>query len=129
MEILDITLLIVRIILGSFFIAYGFGKLKNPKDIAKWLNSIGYNPGIFWAWVLVFTEFFGGICVLIGLLSRFFALLMSVVLVLGIVHRVKKKELKFSDGWDFNWISLASTIILILLGSGKISLDAIFGIF
>ena len=97
--------------------------------MAKWLNSIGYKPGIFWALILIITEFFGGIFVILGLLTRFFAALMSIVLILGIAHRAVKKKLEFSDGWDLNWISLGSTIALILLGSGRFSLDFLFRIF
>jgi len=128
MEIIDVGLLIVRFFLGTLFIAHGYHILADKKDMSKWLSLIGYKPGILWTWVLIIAEFYGGLFVLFGLGTRLFASMMTVVMVLGIVHRRAVKRFNFVDGWELNYMTLASTILLILLGAGKISLDFFFGI-
>ena len=111
MAILDLTLLFMRLIIGSFFIVHGYNKFADTNDMAKWLALI------------IIAELVGGIGVVLGLGTRLFALMMSVVMLQGIHHRKHIKELKFVDGWEINYVTLASTIALILLGSGIISLD------
>tara|TARA_Y100000034_G_C6904795_1_gene419505 strand:+ start:2222 stop:2611 length:390 start_codon:yes stop_codon:yes gene_type:complete len=125
----DIALLIIRLIIGSFFIKHGCKKLMDPKDIANWLDKLGYKPGILFAWFIIIIEFFGGILLILGLGSRLFALLMGAVMLQGIYHRKFVKRLGFVDGWEINYVSLAALVALVLLGSGSISLDAVFGIF
>jgi putative oxidoreductase len=128
MAVLDIALLITRIILGVFFIGHSYKKLKDPRDMADWLSGLGYRPGILWAWLIIIAEFFGGIGVILGLGTRLFALMMSAVMIQGIYHRKIVKKLPFGDGWDLKFITLASTLSLILVGAGAIALDALFGI-
>ena len=125
---MDVGLLIVRFFLGTFFIAHGYNKLNDKEAMVKWLNLIGYKPGIFWAWVLIITEFFGGLFVLFGLGTRLFASMMTVVMVMGIYHRRTVKRLNFVEGWELNYMTLASTILLIIVGAGMISLDFYLGI-
>ena len=122
MEILDITLLIMRLMIGSFFIVHGYSKFVDTKDIAKWLEKYGYKPPMLWVSLIIITELAGGIGLILGLGTRLFALMMSVVMLQGIYHRKHIKELKFVDGWEVNYVTLASTITLILLGAGKYSL-------
>ena len=136
MALEDIALLIIRLIIGSFFIVHGYNKFIDTKDIAKWLEKYNYKPAMLWVSLIIITELVGGIGLVLGLGTRLFALMMSVVMLQGIHHRKKIKELKFVDGWEINYVTLASTITLILLGSGAISLDYLlrlqglmFGIF
>ena len=123
MEILDIALLIMRLMIGSFFIVHGYHKFRDTNDIAKWLEKYGYKPAMLWLSLIIIAELVGGIGVVLGLGTRLFALMMSVVMLQGIHHRKNLKELKFVDGWEINYVTLASTITLVLLGSGIISLD------
>ena len=107
---------------------HGYNKFVDTKDIAKWLEKHGYKPPMFWLSLIIITELVGGIGLILGLGARLFALMMSVVMLQGIYHRKHIKELKFVDGWEINYVTLASTITLVLLGSGSISLDSLLGI-
>lgn len=128
LPMIDVGLLVVRFFLGTFFIAHGYNKLKDKDSIAKWLSLIGYKPAILWVWILIITEFFGGLFVLFGIGTRLFASMMTIVLVLGIYHRKIVKRLNFVEGWEVNYMALASTILIILVGAGAISLDFYLGI-
>jgi putative oxidoreductase len=124
----DLVLLIMRIMIGGFFIKHGYKKFLDPQDIANWLNKLNYRPGIFFAWMIIIAEFFGGILLILGLGSRIFAVLMGVVMIQGIYHRKFVKSLDFVDGWEINFVTLSSLVAFILLGSGKYSLDVFFGL-
>src|SRR3989344_8770719 len=128
LPMIDVGLLVVRFFLGTFFIAHGYNKLKDKDSMAKWLSLIGYKPGILWVWILIITEFFGGLFILFGLGTRLFASMMTVVMVMGIYHRRTVKRLNFVEGWELNYMTLASTILLIIVGAGMISLDFYLGI-
>jgi len=125
---IDVGLLVVRFFLGTFFITHGYRKLKDKESMVKWLSLIGYKPGILWTWVLIITEFYGGLFILFGIGTRLFASMVTVLMVLGIYHRKMVKRLNFVEGWELNYMTLASTILLILVGAGMISLDYYLGI-
>ena len=124
----DIALLVIRLIIGTFFIRHGVHKFLGPHEMAEWLNKHGYKPAMFWVWILIITEFFGGVALVLGIGTKLFAMMMSVVMVQGIYHRKYVKELKFIDGWEVNYVTLASTITLVLLGAGEISLGAFLNV-
>ena len=128
MPMIDVGLLVVRFFLGTFFITHGYRKLKDKESMVKWLSLIGYKPGILWTWVLIITEFYGGLFILFGIGTRLFASMVTVLMVLGIYHRKMVKRLNFVEGWELNYMTLASTILLILVGAGMISLDYYLGI-
>ena len=127
-EYLDVALLSIRVIIGSFFLVHGFRKLLGISEFIKWLGSHGYRPPILWASLILIAEFLGGIGLLLGMLTKLFAIMMSIVMLQGIYHRKKIKSLSFVDGWEINYVSLSGLFPLILLGSGSISLDRILGI-
>ena len=65
--------LMVRVIAGALLIPHGYAKLFNPGVIdgtAGFMSSIGLVPGLFWAWVIALLEFFGGIMLVVGFLTR-----------------------------------------------------------
>ena len=128
MPMIDVGLLVVRFFLGTFFITHGYRKLKDKESMVKWLSLIGYKPGILWTWILIITEFYGGLFILFGIGTRLFASMVTVLMVLGIYHRKMVKRLNFVEGWELNYMTLASTILLILVGAGMISLDYYLGI-
>ena len=60
---------------GFFFLPHGMQKLFGfwGGDIAKTAEGFakqGLNPSLFWAYYIGSLEFFGGICLILGLLTR-----------------------------------------------------------
>jgi len=123
---IDIALLVMRIIIGTFFIRHGYHKFLDPHKMGRWLDKLGYKPGILFAWFILIVEFFGGILIILGVGTKVFAFLMSAIMLQGIYHRKYVKSLGFVDGWEINYVTLASTIALILLGGGLYSLGFFF---
>ena len=71
--------LVLQVVLGLIFMAHGaqklFGTFNGPglAGLGGYFDKIGITPGFFWAWVVGLVEFFGGLCILLGFLTRYAA--------------------------------------------------------
>jgi putative oxidoreductase len=122
--------LILRIALGILLIGHGWPKLKNFSNTAGWLASTGFKPGKFWALVLILTEFFGGLGLIVGLLTRFIAAALILEFLVILYLKIFKWKKQFASGdseWDYDMLILAAAIALFLLGAGSISIDSMIG--
>lgn len=128
---LEIASLALRAVLGIEFIVHGFPKLKNLKSTADFLGSSGFKPGMFWALALGGTEFFGGIALLLGFVSRIAAGLLIISMVVATLLKIFKWKITFTKGndagWEWDFILLGALIALFLLGSGSYSVDQMMG--
>lgn len=101
----------------------------------KFMEGIGFMPAAFWGFVLSVTEFFGSLALLSGLLTKVFSGLLSIVMVVAILVKIKKWNCRFSvckvpvgkplPGWEFDFVILAGLVALFLLGPGLLSLDSL----
>jgi putative oxidoreductase len=119
----DWALLILRLALGVIFLVHGVPKFKNPAGVA---GAIGM-PAWFGTVIALF-ETLGGASVLLGLLTPLGALLIAVIMIGAIYNKSMKWNIPFSKqgimGWEFDLILLAAAIVLMSLGAGVISVDA-----
>ena len=92
-NMLPIAETFVRIVIGIMFVMHVSGKLTaGPGAVAaNLLAKNGIEPAILWAYVIIFLELVGGICLIIGLFTRFFAaaLAIEMLVALLIVHLSK----------------------------------------
>lgn len=92
---------------------------------AGFFQAMGFTPGIFWAWVVSLVEFFGGLALVFGLLTR----LASVALIVDMLVALFKVHLAggffLPKGFEYPFVIIGALISLILLGSGPYSLDAL----
>jgi len=128
-------LLILRLVLGVIFIAHGGQKVfgwfggHGIEGFASHVTSMGLPT--FMAYVAGYTEFLGGIAVIIGLLTRLAALGISCVMGVAIwkVHGANGLFLNLmceankGHGMEFVLALLAMALCLVFTGAGKISLD------
>lgn len=61
---------LLRVVTGGFLTIHGSQKITNPFGAAEMVEGLGFYPGAFWSLLLSCTEFFGGILIAIGLLTR-----------------------------------------------------------
>lgn len=122
--------LALRIPAAIIFIAHGAQKLfglfggYGLEGTGQWMTSIGLEPGYQLALLAGSTEFFGGIALLIGLLVRPAALMLSITMLVAIfsVHFANGLFMT-SNGYEFALALFAISISLIFSGAGKLSLD------
>ncbi len=83
---------LVRAATGFFFLPHGMQKLLGlwGGDIAKTAEGFakqGLNPPLFWAYYIGCLELFGGVCLILGLLTRPVATLFAGFMFVGVVSR------------------------------------------
>jgi putative oxidoreductase len=75
---------ILRIVAGFPLILHGYGKITNPFGAVEMVERIGFHPGVFWSPMLAVGEFFSGILLTLGFLTRPAAAVALVILLVTI---------------------------------------------
>ncbi len=122
--------LALRMPIGIIFMAHGAQKLfgwfggYGLEGTGQWLASIGLGPGLLMALLAGSGEFFGGLFILFGLLTRPAAAVLSFTMVIAIfsVHFENGLFLA-NNGYEFGLALFAASVSLVLSGAGKVALD------
>lgn len=125
----DLALLIVRIVTGVIFIFHGYQKLQMGfEGVSRFLMSLSFPSSQLFAYVLTLTELLGGIFLVLGFLSRLWALLLSFVMIVAIATVKIKIGLiaplnQPGVGMELDLALLAGLLSILLQGPGKYSVD------
>ncbi len=126
--------LALRLPLGVIFIAHGAQKLFGAfggyglEGTGQYMESLGLTPGVLMAGAAGSAEFFGGLLLLAGLLTRPAALMLAVTMVVAIVTAHLSNGLFMSNnGYEFALTLLAGSVSLLISGAGRLSVDAWLG--
>lgn len=122
----------LRIPVGIIFAAHGAQKLFGwfggfgLQGTAGWLESIGLAPGTLMALLAGGAEFFGGLALIVGVLTRPAALALAFTMLVAIfkVHFVNGLFMA-NDGYEFGLSLLAASVALLISGAGKDSVDRV----
>lgn len=124
--------LALRLPVGIIFAAHGAQKLFGAfggyglEGTGQWMASIGLQPGYLMALMAGSAEFFGGLFILAGLLTRPTALVLAFTMLVAIVTVHLPNGLFMSNnGYEFGLVLLAASVSLLFSGAGKYSLDSI----
>jgi len=129
------AVLILQLFLGFVFVMHGSQKLFGAfggagiTGLAGMFQKYGIAPGLFWAWVVTITEFFGGLCIFFGFLTRFWA----VGLVIDMTVAVLSVHLPNGFFWGKGGLEFPLTLgvlalILVLTGPSFVSVDRLIGL-
>ncbi len=120
----------LRLIAGIIFTAHGAQKLfawfggYGLEATGQWMQSIGITPGYLMALMAGSAEFFGGLLLIIGLLTRPTGFVLAITMAVAIVTVHLEHGLFMSNnGYEFALSLLAISISLMVSGAGKLSLD------
>jgi putative oxidoreductase len=131
----DYTLTIVRLVLGVTFLMHGAQKMLG------WFGGYGFHAtmGFFTqqmgipaplAFLAICAEFFGGLGLLVGLLSRIAALgiIVNMLVAIATVHHVNGFFMNWSgqqkgEGFEYHLLAIALAIVVLVKGAGAISVD------
>lgn len=117
-------LMCLRILSGAFILTHGYPKLTHlfSGDEIAFVDPFGVGP-TFTFGLVVFAEFLCGIFIIMGLFTRLATIPLIITMFFAFMHHnpdpfsVKEKPLLY----------LLIFITLFVFGSGKFSLDALFG--
>ena len=123
--------LALRVPVGIIFAAHGAQKLfgwfggYGLEGTAGWMDSIGLSPGMVMAFLAGAAEFFGGIALVLGLLTRPAAFALSIAMLVAIFAVHFQNGLFMSNnGYEFGLALLAASVSLLFSGGGKASVDS-----
>jgi putative oxidoreductase len=126
-------LLVVRLYWGWQLIQSGWGKLHNLEKVTEFFTSLSLPMPAQTALAISCLEFFGGIFLALGLLSRLTAFVLTVNMLVAYITADREALLSiFSDPDKFYaaapYTFLIASLIILILGPGKIALDTLLGI-
>ena len=133
----EVAVVAVRIVLVWIFIYYGAGKLFgafNGPGIHRTAlfmsNTAHLHPGGLFAVIGGVIEFGGALALALGLVSRLAGLVLLGDQVMAMVtvtwvHGIN--SLTAAPGYEFNLALAAMALVIVGLGAGRLSLDALIG--
>jgi len=113
----DVVFMGLRSAIGVIFIVHGIGKF-NP-GFSNFLSNIGLPPEM--QIPIALAELVSGILLLVGVLSRLSASLLCIIMLGAIFHVKGVQSLTGDMGVEFELILLASSLVIIIAGPGRIS--------
>ena len=115
----DVVFIGLRSAIGVIFIVHGISKF-NP-GFANFLPNMGLPPEM--QIPIALAELVPGILLIVGVFSRFSASLLSIIMLGAIFHVKGAQSLTGDGGVELDLILLASALVIMIVGPGKISLS------
>ncbi len=124
----SVVLLLLRIVLGVIFFAHGaqkvlgwFGGYGLSATTEFFSQKLGIPP--FPAYLSSFTEFLGGIALILGFLSRVFSIGLVINMLVAIILVHLDKGFFNPAGFEYPLSLLMISLVVFLAGPGDYSLD------
>lgn len=114
---------LLRLVAGGFLVIHGASKIVDPFGAVQMVEGLGFYPGVFWSLLLAITEFFGGILLAIGLLTRPAAFAATIVLLVTVYFHWIQLNQGFS-GAEKSLLWAAMTFYFVIRGGNRHSVDA-----
>lgn len=128
----SVSSLVLRVPVGIILTAHGAQKLfawfggYGLEGTGQWMETIGLAPGFLMALLAGSAEFFGGLALILGALTRPAALVSAFTMVVAIFSVHASNGLFMSNnGYEFALALLAATAALTIQGGGKFSVDGL----
>ncbi|HKD07465.1 MAG TPA: DoxX family protein [Bryobacteraceae bacterium] len=130
----DFTLAVLRLILGIVFFAHGAQKMLGCWGGFGFSATMSYFesqhiPAVF-AFLAIAAEFFGGIGLIVGLLSRVaaFGITVNMLVAIATVHWRFGFFMNWAgnqkgEGFEYHLLVIAMAIVIMARGSGAASVD------
>src|SRR6266436_6626668 len=132
----DIATAIVRLVLGVVFFAHGAQKLLGWFGGYGFTGTMGFFTGVLhipaiFAFLAIAAEFFGGLGLIFGFLTRIAAVgvLSNMIVAIALVHRqfgffMNWTGTQKGEGYEYHLVILSVTVLLIIRGAGAVSLSS-----
>lgn len=126
----DIAGTIVRVVVGIMFLMHVSGKFKigAAAVAANVMAKNGLEPALGFAYAAIILETVGGVCLIIGLFTRFFAAALAIEMAIALlfVHLPKGYA---AGGGGYEYVLLIGVVLfaIAMRGGGSYSVDRMIG--
>lgn len=119
--------LVIRLAAGWNLLVHGWPHIQAPTNMAPAFAKMGFEPPALWSILSALVEFGGGIAIILGLFTRFFAAAVAIEMLIIFC-------LYWSNG--FSWLGKGYEYVLLwglmsfaiaLRGGGPYSIDRLIG--
>jgi putative oxidoreductase len=120
----------VRIVVGIMFLMHVSTKFKLGADAvaANVFAKNGLEPAMIWAYVVMFIELVGGVCLIIGLFTRFVAAVLAIEMLIALVFvHLPKGYAAGGGGYEYVLLIGAVCFAIAIRGGGPYSIDRFLG--
>ena len=131
----DTAIAILRLVLGVIFFAHGAQKMLGWFGGYGFSSTMGFFTGVMhipalFAFLAIVAEFFGGLGLILGLLTRVaaFGIFSNMVVAVAMVHGqfgffMNWTGAQKGEGYEYHLLVLATTAFLMIRGAGAASVD------
>ncbi len=129
----DIATTILRLVLGVIFFAHGAQKMLGWFGGYGFTGTMGFFTGVMhipavFAFLAIAAEFFGGLGLIFGLLTRVaaFGISCNMIVAVAMVHHqfgffMNWTGVQKGEGYEYHLILLAALVVLMIRGAGAAS--------
>jgi putative oxidoreductase len=126
----DIALTLVRVVVGIMFLMHVSGKFKaGAAAIAtNVMAKNGLEPSLALAYAIIILESIGGVCLIIGLFTRFFAAALAIEMAVALIF-VHLPKGYAAGGGGYEYVLLIGVVLfaIAIRGGGPYSVDRMIG--
>jgi putative oxidoreductase len=122
---LDLASILLRLAAGTLFVYHGYPKLTSMRK-GEFMKTVGMPTALvpFGG----FVEFFGGLGLLLGLLTPIIAVLAALWMLSTTWFSIAKIKKKYMGGYELDVTMILLALALALLGAGTFSIDHFIGL-
>jgi putative oxidoreductase len=128
--VLPIAETLVRIVVGIMFLMHVSVKFKMGAGAvaANIFAKNGIEPALVWTYVVMFLELVGGVCLIIGLFTRFVAAALAIEMLVALLSvHLAKGYAAGGGGYEYVLLIGAVCFFVAIRGGGPYSIDRLLG--
>ena len=121
---------LVRVVVGIMFLMHVSGKFKigAAAVAANVMSKNGLEPALGFAYAAIILETVGGVCLIIGLFTRFFAAALAIEMAIALVFvHLAKGYAAGGGGYEYVLLIGAVLFAIAMRGGGQYSADRMIG--
>jgi putative oxidoreductase len=121
---------LVRIVVGLMFLMHVSAKFKVGASAvaANIFAKNGFEPALAWAYLTMFIELFGGVCLIVGLFTRFAAAVLAIEMLIALLFvHLPKGYSAGAGGYEYVLLIGVVCFVFAIRGGGPYSVDRLVG--
>ncbi|MBO0887978.1 DoxX family protein [Candidatus Bathyarchaeota archaeon] len=121
----DLASILLRLAIGTLFMIHGYPKLTKQRK-GEFMKTVGMPTAL--VPFAGFVEFFGGLGMLIGLLTPIIAVLSALWMISTTWFSIAKIKKKYQGGYELDITLILLALALAFIGGGTLSIDHLIGL-